>query len=137
MQQLNVEEILDKGIENESCLDENEVLIFSVGYLESIADMEGWDHFFTYSMHLYSSLCKALKLAGDFASLKVIENYKSHFQSLGVPFEAKKIDIFLTNATDQYYSSCPDWREEFSILADQRWSLLTDFFRTEGVQIET
>ncbi|WP_431688161.1 hypothetical protein [Hahella sp. NBU794] len=137
MQTINVDEVLDRGLEDQSTLKENELLVYSIAYLESVADMEGWDHFFIYSMTLYSSLCKLLKLAGDFSSFKVIENYKGHFQSLGVAFEAKAIDSFLTNAPDKYYSSCPDWREEFSSLSEQRWGLISEYFQSIGVQLKT
>lgn len=79
MEILNTESIFDKGLKNEHELTENEKLIYSLAYFESIADMEGWDHFFTYSMKLYPSLIKILKLAGDHNSLRVLMNYENHF----------------------------------------------------------
>jgi len=119
---MNSEKILDKGLIDESALSENEKLIFSVAYLESIADMEGWDHFFTYSMRLYPHVIKLLKLTNDEASLNILYDYEKHFEKLGVNFSPKEIDGFLTNAPDSYYNSCPDWRELFEQASKERWA---------------
>lgn len=120
MKSLTVDEILDKGISDETKLSEQEWPIFAVAYLESIADMEGWDHFFTHSMEWYPLVLRALKLSGDFNSLKTIDNYRKHFESFGVDFEATEIDKFLCFASDKYFSEYADWREEFSQAGEQR-----------------
>ncbi len=137
MQIIEVDNILDIGLSNESDLNENEKLIYAVAYLESVSDMEGWDHFFTYSMKLYPLLCRALKLASDLSSLSVIRDYEKHLESLGVDFKAQEIDCFLATATDEYLSTCPDWREQFSDLSEQRWVLIARYFQSIGVQLKT
>lgn len=114
--------ILDKGLTDESALSEKEKLVFSVAYLESIADMEGWDHFFTYSMRLYPNVIKLLKLTNDQASLNILYDYEEHFKKLGVNFAPKEIDIFLTKAPESYFNSCPDWRELFDQASKDRWA---------------
>ena len=137
MKSLTVDEILDKGISDETKLSEQEWPIFAVAYLESIADMEGWDHFFTHSMEWYPLVLRALKLSGDFNSLKIIDNYRKHFESFGVDFEATEIDKFLCFASDKYFSECADWREEFSQAAEQRWKLINQYYLNVGVVLKT
>ena len=82
MQSLTVDEILDKGISDETKLSEQDWPIFAVAYLESISDMEGWDHFFTYSMEWYPLVLRALKLAGNFNSLKLLIIIESTLKAL-------------------------------------------------------
>lgn len=62
-------------------------------------------------MEWYPLVLRALKLAGNFNSLKIIDNYRKHFESFGVDFEATEIDNFLCFASDKYFSECADWRE--------------------------
>ncbi|MDM5131958.1 hypothetical protein OB962_13300 [Aeromonas piscicola] len=137
MQSLTVDEILDKGISDETKLSEQDWPIFAVAYLESIADMEGWDHFFTHSMEWYPLVLRALKLAGDFNSLKIIDNYRKHIESFGVGFEATEIDKFLCFASDKYFSECADWHEEFSQAAEQRWKLINQYYLNVGAALKT
>lgn len=134
---LNVDDILDKGLEAEEALTENERLIYAVAYLESIADMEGWDHYFTYDMKWYPLLIDLLRRAGDFRSLGIVNDYKKHFDELGVGFEAKEIDFFLCEASDDYFDTCPDWRELFSDMSEQRWRLIAAYFKNIGVNVKT
>ncbi len=61
MKSLTVDEMLDKGIGDETNLSEQEWPIFAVAYLESIADMEGWDHFFYIQYGIVSSSLKGSK----------------------------------------------------------------------------
>ncbi|MGD8113131.1 hypothetical protein [Vibrio sp. NTOU-M3] len=133
----NVDEILDKGLTNTELLTEEEWLIFVVAYLESIADMEGWDHFFTHHMNWYPILINSLKLASDEASLKIIENYKQHFVILGVNFNPESIDSFLASANSSYHESCPDWREQFSEASEQRWLKIGSYLSSHGIKIRT
>lgn len=133
---MDVEEVLDKGLEDESGLSEVELQVFSVAYLESVADMEGWDHFYTYSMHLHPIMTSLLLSAEDRASLKVIQDYEKHFSELGVAFNVKEIDAFLSSASESYYSSCPDWREEFSLLSDQRWDKIVSYLNGQGIKLK-
>ncbi|HDM8184996.1 TPA: hypothetical protein P0E26_001689 [Vibrio harveyi] len=134
---LNVEDIFDKGLTNTELLTEDEWLIFVVAYLESVADMEGWDHFFTYNMNWYPILTNSLELASDETSLKIIENYKQHFAKLGVNFHPESIDSFLVSAESGYYESCPDWRELFSGVSEQRWYKISAYFSSRGIKICT
>ncbi|EMX0314443.1 hypothetical protein AAFZ98_004599 [Vibrio parahaemolyticus] len=134
---LNIDEILDKGLTNIELLTEDEKLIFVVVYLESVADMEGWDHFFTYNMNWYPVLIKSLQLASDETSLKIIENYKQHFIKLGVNFHAESIESFLASAGGSYLENCPDWRELFAEASEQRWLKIEAYFSNRGVKICT
>ncbi|WP_444886454.1 hypothetical protein [Microbulbifer sp. JMSA008] len=134
---LDIDDLLDKCIEVESSLGEREMFLYSVAYLESVADMQGWDHFFTHSMHLYVPLCQILKLSGDLDSLRILKNYESHFSAFNVRFGAKEIDTFLSIATESYFASCPDWREMFSGLTEQRWSLISKYLESIGFQLKT
>ncbi|WP_322114539.1 hypothetical protein, partial [Vibrio parahaemolyticus] len=133
----NVDEILDKGLTNTELLTEEEWLIFVVAYLESVTDMEGWDHFFTYNMSWYPILTNILQLASDAASLEIIENYKQHFINLGVSFHPEAIDSFLASANNGYYESCPDWRELFSEVSEQRWLKIRAYFSSCGIKTST
>ena len=137
MERFDVEIILDKGIQSEEELSDDELLIYSVAYFESIADMEGWDHFYTYEMRLYPALQIMLRLAGDICSLNVLKAYENHFIELGVKFTSTEIDGFLSTATNEYLASCPDWREEFSKLGQMRWNLISSYFKAEGIEIKT
>lgn len=137
MKVIDVFEILDRGIDNEKNLSESEWPIFIVSYLESIADMEGWDHFFTYSMNWYPALSQALEMVGDTKSLKVIESYVQSFKKLGVKFDAESIDEFLLKAPDEYFESCPDWREEFTELAENRWKHFSNYYESDDIQLKT
>ena len=136
MQTMDIEEIIDRGLSDEASLSETERLVYSVAYLESVSDMEGWDQFFTHSMGLYPALTKLLKLSGDFQSLSVVKNYKEHFKKNGVKFESKDIDRFLTNISNEYLDSCPDWREQFSDLSEQRWDLISRYFFSIGIKLQ-
>ena len=137
MRVFDVFDITNKGIGNPDKVTESEWPIFVVSYLESIADMEGWDHFFTYSMQWYDSLCAALEMIEDSKSLKIIENYVQHFGELGIHFDAKSIDSFLESATDEYIETCRDWREEFSTASEKRWELLAEFYRKRNIKLIT
>ena len=137
MQTLNVDAVLDKGLGSEADLSDLERSIFVVAYFESISDMEGWDHFFTYSLKWYPDLQRALEAAGDLGSLKVLRSYETHLSSLGVPLDAESIDTFLTKASTEYFDSCPDWREQFSEKMEERWKLISAHYSSIGVQLET
>ena len=132
---LNVDDILDKGLKRESLLTDHEQLIFAIAYLESLSDMEGWDHFFIYNFNWYSKLIEALELSDDQLSLNVLNDYKQHFIKLGVPFQAKKIDGFLLIADEQYFENCIDWRESFYEIADQRWNKVQLYFNRLGFEL--
>ena len=137
MQVLDVEGVFEKGMSDQNSLSENEWLIYVVSYFEYMADAEGWDHFFTYFMPWYQKLSRGLKLAGDFGSLQVLKDYENHFTKLGVNFTSKAIDEFLTTASNEYLDSCPDWRDQFSDLGDQRWELISRYYRNIGVELKT
>lgn len=137
METLSVEGILDKGLESESLLSELEWPIFVVAYLESIADMEGWDHFFTYNLAWYSQLLDILRLSGDFRSLGIIKDYENHLIKHGVEFKQESIDAFLTKAPDDYFDSCPDWREQFQSNSESRWKLIERYYSDKGLRVKT
>jgi len=137
MQALSVDEVLDKGLNDQSNLSDLEWPVFVVAYLESVADMQGWDHFFTYNMEWCPLVVRILKLSGDLQSLRVIEGYRKHFENLGVNFEADEIDQFLAGASDEYFDECQDWSEEFTQVADTRWELIAQHCLSVGVNLQT
>ncbi|NRB81901.1 MAG: hypothetical protein HRU38_25135 [Saccharospirillaceae bacterium] len=137
MHTLNIENILDKGIDDEKSLSKLERSVFVVVYLESIADAQGWDHYFTYSMNLYDELELILTNCNDQLSLAVLNDYKGHFNDLNVNFSSVAIDDFLSKANHEYFDNCSDWREEFEKCFEQRWSLISAYFLNLGISVET
>ena len=135
MKTVDVFEILDKGIDSIESLTDFELQFFCVAYLELLADMEGWDHFFTYSINLYSPLRESLKQVNDRYSLDVLDNYETHFNTYNVSFDQKSIGQFLLNVDDSYLLSCPDWREMFSELSPSRWDLFKQYYLKHGYDI--
>ena len=136
MKEYDTYTILDKGFENEESLNSDEWTIFIILYFESLADMEGWDHFFSYKMNWYPILIETLDLIKDTESLSVINNYKKHITDQNIEFTSEAIDTFLLNADDKYFDSCPDWREDFSDLSGKRWELLSQYFNKSGLKIK-
>ncbi|MGF1862082.1 hypothetical protein [Photobacterium profundum] len=137
MHVLDVEDILDKGVAQESSLTDIEWPIYIVAFFEYIADAQSWDHFFTYFMYWLPKLKQTLKLAGDMQSLLILKDYEGHFSKLGVKFTSNEIDHFLTSASNEYLDSCPDWREEFEACSIQRWSLISIYYSSIGVELKT
>ncbi|MEM8860250.1 MAG: hypothetical protein AAGD96_18130 [Chloroflexota bacterium] len=133
---LQVFEITQRGLTNRDSLSQVEWLIFVVDYLESVSTFQGWDHFFSYNMDWYPKVLELLESADDKASLAVLHNYEEHFKKLGVDFTSEAIDNFLTNPPVGYLESCSDWRDEFVNLHNQRWKLITEYFKSKGVEIE-
>lgn len=134
---LSVDEILDKGLSYQSNLSEHEWPVFAIAYLESVADMQGWDHFFTYNMEWCPLVVRILELSGDLQSLRIIEDYRKHFEKSGVAFEAGEIDQFLVKASDAYFDECPDWCEEFAQVANTRRELIAQHCRSVGLNLKT
>ncbi len=132
---LFVDEVVDKGHRNTSTLSDEEKPIYYLAYFEQVADMEGWDFFFTYNMDTYHLVKKLLIAAGDFNSLKILKNYEDHFEKLGVKFSSKEIDNFLLNASETYYKSCPNWRDMFSQIYSERWKLVSKYYGSIGVEL--
>lgn len=125
----DLSEILDKGLTNENNLCEIERKIYVVLYLETVADMEGWDFFFIYKMEWYEILINTLKTIGDRKSLQIIFDYEKHFRDLNILFTSASIDDFLLKAEDHYFESCPDWRELFSANRETRMNLLIEYYQ--------
>ncbi|MGY5734028.1 hypothetical protein ACXHP7_06990 [Vibrio chemaguriensis] len=134
---IDIDSILDKGLSQEENLTDVEWPVFVLAYFESIADMEGWDHFFTYSMKWYSAMYDLLRRANDFNSLRILQDYKNHFSQLGVEFTAQAIDNYLTEASDDYFTNCPDWRDKFNDYSEQRWELVSEYYKSIGVELKT
>ena len=137
MKILNIKDILSKGLKDESNLSEIEWPVYVVAYFESVADMEGWDHFFLYSMKWYKLLINTLSSTGDHSSIRIISDYEKHFKTLGVQFTSANIDIYLSTASTDYLDSCPDWREQFSGACKQRWELIVQHYLEFGIDLKT
>ena len=130
MTEEDLSEILDKGLTNEDNLCEIEWKIYVVLYLETVADMEGWDFFFTYKMEWYELLRDTLKAIGDKKSLQIILDYEKHFRDLNIQFTSASIDEFLLKADEHYFDACPDWRELFSENRETRMNLLLEYYQS-------
>ena len=128
--------IVDKGFENEDNLNRNEWKIFIISYFESLMDMEGWDHFFSYKMEWYQLLVETLNEINDEKSLNIIYKYKKHVTDQNIEFTSQAIDDFLCNADEADFDSCPDWRAEFSDLMDKRRELVALHFKKMGITLK-
>lgn len=133
---LFVDEIVEKGLTHFSDLSDEEKPVFYLAYLEQMASLEGWDFFFIYNMDSYPLVKQLLLASGDFSSLKVLKSYEDHFKDLGIKFSSKYIDEFLLKASETYYSSCPDWRGQFSTHYSNRWKLVSKYYGSIGVELK-
>lgn len=124
------------GPRERAALDEDELVIVALIDLETVADMEGWDHFFTSSnLSLYPALKGALAEAGDQRSCSVLESYESYLSAHGVALTAAAIDEFLASLTDAELESVPDWREAYSAAGEERWAKIREWLQSKGREL--
>ena len=133
---LRIEDVCDRGFKDAARLTPEERLVYLLADLETLIDMEGWDHFFmTLRMQYYSDLISGLQAAGDSVSAEVLRDYEEHFSLYGVAFEPKAIAGFLSEEPDGYASSCRDWQEEFELAKETRWKKMEQYLAGRGYEI--
>ncbi len=134
--QLRIEDVCDRGLKDAGSLTSEERLVYLLADLETLIDMEGWDHFFmTPCMRYYSDLISGLQAAGDSVSVEVLRDYENHFSRYGVAFEPEAIAAFLCESPDGYESSCRDWQEEFEAAKETRWKKIEEYLAPRGYEI--
>lgn len=132
----DIHAVYSRGLKDPKRLTPQERLVYLLVDLETCADMEGWDHFFIYSMmEFYPELLDGLKAAGDTASLEILQDYEQHFIERGVAFKPEAINDFLGGASDEYFQLCRDWREDYSRLTEIRWQKVADYLSHYGYTI--
>jgi hypothetical protein len=119
---LNIQDVCNRGFRDATSLTPQERLVYLLADLESLKDMEGWDHFFTTNrMRYYRDLVTGLEAAGDTVSLEILHAYETPFSSYGVAFEASAIAKFLSDVPEAFWKS-RDWESEFELAKEDRWS---------------
>lgn len=130
---IDLNRVFERGVENPDALDCHELAIFALLQLETLADMEGWDHFFTTTtFRFYPALKAALIDAEDFRSLQVLESYEAYFRFRGVLFTPEHIEAFVSSLSDQELTADPDWRESFSAASGDRWLKIERWLAKHG-----
>jgi hypothetical protein len=118
----HVLEIHERGLKGPEALNAQALFVYALTELQTMAEMQGWDHFFTSDrMRFYPQLEAGLVTCGDRESLKVLEDYEKHLAKHGVAFEPQAISQFIQTQNEEYFRSCSDWRADFMRLADVRW----------------
>lgn len=134
---LDPADIYERGLRDPEGLTSAERLVFILMELETLMDMEGWDHFFTSkSARYYPELKQGLVASGDTDSLEVLEDYERHLSERNVPFHPSAIEDFLGAQDEKYLNNCRDWREDYSRLSERRWRKLREYLGTLGFALQ-
>jgi hypothetical protein len=130
---LDPKDVYERGLRDPESLSDAERLVYILIELETYADMEGWDHFFTTDQLRYFTELKAgLVASGDVESLEVLQHYEDYLASHGVTLDADSIDAFLCSRPDAESDTLRDWREDFSCLCPARWQKVGAYLRRCG-----
>jgi len=125
-------EVYQRGLRDPEALTGEERLVYLLIELETYADMEGWDHFFTTPlMRFYEELKGGLQAAGDLRSAGVLNRYEEFLRSHGVALEPDAIEEFC-GAAD---TDGGDWHEEYSRLNEARWERIREWLRSRGITL--
>ena len=136
MDTLDPLEVYERGLCDVESLTQSERFVYLLMELETYADMEGWDHFYTTdNLRYYPELKAGLVAAGDHDSLEVLEDYEQYLASHDVPLETNAIDDFLCSQSDEDLAKCRDWREDFRDLGPARWEKVKAHFRRGGLNM--
>jgi hypothetical protein len=123
-----------RGLRDPDSLTKAERLVYVLMELETYADMEGWDHFFTTNkLRYYPELKEGLAAAGDSESLEVLEDYERHLTAHAVPLDADAIEDFVCSADDVELAKWRDWRGDYSDLCPARWEKVKAYLRRGGL----
>lgn len=136
---INVIEIVDRGLRDPQSLTPEERLIYFISELEILADMEGWDHFFfsTTSAPHFEELKAGLQAIGDTDSLAILNDYECQLLNQGATMEPEALGRFLAAQSDAYFANDRDWREEFSDLQEQRWEKIGQYLNDRGIRFSS
>jgi hypothetical protein len=134
---LSIASLFDRGFKDAASLTPQERLVYLLADLETLKDMEGWDHFFTadYRMRYYRDLLAGLDAAGDSVSVEILRAYESHFVRYGVSFTADAIVTFLSDVPEDFWKSSRDWEAEFELAKEERWNKVEEYLRRHGYEI--
>jgi hypothetical protein len=133
MNAIDPDDVYQRAMSAPDTLDALEQLVAGVQLIESLAAMEGWDFFFTSSYAaLYPTVKHGLALAGDHASLAVLESYEAWLESNGVSMDPDDIAELLATLDEASVSEAVDPERQFADLGDQRWQLIRDYLATHG-----
>ena len=128
--------IYRRGLSDPKALTPEERFVYLVMDLETLADMEGWDHFFMYSSGGYLNELKAgLSSAGDTASLAVLEDYEGRFLQQGIAMEPEALEDFIMAQDDSYFANDRDWRDEFTAVIEERWKKIQQYLQGKGIHL--
>ena len=133
---LDAMEVYERGLRDAESLTHAERLVYVLVELETYADMEGWDHFFTTDKLRSDPELKAgLVSSGDSESVEVLEDYERYLASHGVPLEADAIEEFLCSQSNNDLANCRDWHEDYSRLGPARWEKVKAHLRRGGLAL--
>ncbi|MES2461450.1 MAG: hypothetical protein V4671_12780 [Armatimonadota bacterium] len=112
-------------------------MVYLVQELETMADMDGWDHFFITSRAYYLGELKAgLKMVEDTDSLAVLEDYERQFAPhIGI-MEPEALADFLALQGNDYFHRDRDWRGDFTNLAEERWGRIDKYLHAKGIHLD-
>jgi hypothetical protein len=132
---LTIDSVCHRGFADADSLTPQERLVYLLADLESLKDMEGWDHFFTTNrMCYYRDLVAGLEAAGDAVSVEILHAYEAHCRSYGIAFEATAIAKFLSDVPEAFWKS-RDWETEFELAKEDRWNKVEEYLRRYGYEL--
>lgn len=133
---MNPSDVYNRGLSNPDALTPDERLVYLVQELKTLADMEGWDHFFRYDYvyHLVE-LKDRLRRVGDTDSLAVLDDYEQRLRLQGVAMEPEAVSVFLASQNAVSFENDRDWREEFSNASEARWDKIGAYLRDQGHEV--
>jgi hypothetical protein len=130
---LDPTEVYERGLRDAESLTPPERFVYILMELETYADMEGWDHFFTTEkLRYYPELKAGLAASGDVESLEVLQDYERYLAAHRVTLDANGIADFLSSQSDADLAVWRDWREDYSCLSPVRWEKVRAHLRSVG-----
>lgn len=125
-------EVYRQGLKAPEALTAEERLVYLLLELETYADMEGWDHFFTTPlMRYYDELRSGLQAIGDPDSVGVLDHYAAFLSSHGVAMEPGAIEQFCCDQGTEAH----DWREDYGRHAETRWRRVREWLGQRGIEL--
>jgi hypothetical protein len=129
----------DRGLSDLDSLVGAERLVFMLQDFDNLMEMEGWDHYFLHKHHFawYGEMKRWLHQIGAEGSLAVLNNYESHVRSKGFEVSPSDIESLLTSEDELDHRSCPDWRDQYCALREDRWEKAIAFLRDQGIILQS
>ncbi len=134
---INPLEVLGRADTDPQSLKPYEKLVFTLYNFDLIADMEGWDHFFTHEHHFawYDEMKHWLDKIDDIPSLSLLEEYENHLATQGVEVNPAAINEHLCLANQNNFETPRDWRNDYSELRPRRWNKANFYLQQNGYQL--